>query len=87
MNIPEEVAYHQLQEDLHAAQLKMAEQEEEVARLKAELAIRPRDPDARVRELQDELDQYKLIAGGLICLPLCCRWSHSHGPIAAAMKD
>lgn len=25
--------------------------------------MRPRDPNARVVELQDELDQYKLIAG------------------------
>jgi centromeric protein E len=53
----------QLQEEVHAASLRLSEQELEIKRLKQELAMRPKDPNARVVELQDELDQYKLIAG------------------------
>lgn len=49
---------------MHAAQLRLSEQDLEISRLKSELAIRPKDPNARVVELQDELEQYKLIAGG-----------------------
>ena len=47
----------------------------EINRLKAELAIRPRDPNARVVELQDELEQYKLIAGESLCSSACWRRS------------
>lgn len=46
----------------------MSEQDIEISRLKAELAIRPKDPNARVVELQDELEQYKLIAGEFVSL-------------------
>jgi hypothetical protein len=53
----------QLQEELSAAQLKASKQEAEIAKLKAELAIRPRDPDARVVELSNEIEHFKLIAG------------------------
>lgn len=48
---------------MHAASLRLSEQDLEIQRLKKELAMRPKDPNARVMELQDELDQYKLIAG------------------------
>ena len=53
----------QLQEDLHSAQLRMADQEDEIARLGWELELRPRDVDARVAALQDEVAGLKLIAG------------------------
>jgi hypothetical protein len=55
----------QLQEEVHEAQRKIAGQEEEIVKLKAALASRPRNPDARVLELQQELQGFKLIAGEL----------------------
>ena len=48
---------------MHEAQRKIAGQEEEIKKLKAALASRPRNPDARVLELQQELQGFKLIAG------------------------
>jgi hypothetical protein len=54
----------QLQEELSAAQLKASKQEAEIAKLKAELSVRPRNPDARVVELSNEIEHFKLIAGG-----------------------
>jgi centromeric protein E len=59
----EGVADQKLQEEVHEAQRKIAGQEEEIKKLKAALASRPRNPDARVLELQQELQGYKLIAG------------------------
>ena len=56
-------AHSQLQEDLHAAQAKLSEQEDEIAYLKAELAKRPVDIDKRVEEMEDEIGQLKMIAG------------------------
>ncbi|ORX37049.1 P-loop containing nucleoside triphosphate hydrolase protein [Kockovaella imperatae] len=52
----------ELQEDLHAAQLKIADQEDEIARLGWELELRPRDVDSRVADLQEEVAGLKLIA-------------------------
>lgn len=52
-----------LQEEVHAASLRLSEQDLEINRLKKELAMRPKDPNARVVELENELDQFKLIAG------------------------
>ena len=40
----------------------MAEQEDELIRLRTELEVRPVDPDARILELQDEVAGLKLIA-------------------------
>ncbi|RSH90768.1 Kinesin-like protein kip2 [Saitozyma podzolica] len=51
-----------LQEDLHAAQLRNAEQEDEIARLRLELEARPINPDARIIELQDEIAGLRMIA-------------------------
>jgi len=48
---------------VHESQRKIAGQEEEIKKLKAALASRPRNPDARVLELQQELQGFKLIAG------------------------
>lgn len=59
----------QLQEDLHAAEMRVADQEEEITRLKAELERRPFEPEARILELQDEIDQLKMIAGMCCCYP------------------
>ena len=53
---------------MHEAQRKIAGQEEEIVKLKAALASRPRNPDARVLELQQELQGFKLIAGELLRL-------------------
>lgn len=51
-----------LREELHAAELRVSEQEEEIARLKAELEVRPLNPDQRCIELQDEVNQLRMIA-------------------------
>jgi centromeric protein E len=58
----------QLQEEVHEAQRKIAGQEEEIVKLKAALAARPRNPDARVLELQQEIQGFKLIAGTSPCM-------------------
>lgn len=51
-----------LQEELHLAELRNSELEDEVAQLKAELDIRPKDPDERVVALQQEVNQLRMIA-------------------------
>ncbi|TXT13257.1 hypothetical protein VHUM_00624 [Vanrija humicola] len=51
-----------LREELHAAELRVSQQEEEIARLKAELEVRPLNPDKRCMELQDEVNQLRMIA-------------------------
>ncbi|KAK1925901.1 P-loop containing nucleoside triphosphate hydrolase protein [Papiliotrema laurentii] len=51
-----------LQEDLHAAQLQIAKQADEITRLKSELDARPVNPDARIVQLQDEVAGLKMIA-------------------------
>lgn len=53
----------ELQESLHAAQIRMRAQEDEIAALKRELGARPKNPDKRIMELQDEVAGLKLIAG------------------------
>ncbi|TYJ58389.1 hypothetical protein B9479_000935 [Cryptococcus floricola] len=52
----------ELQEELHAEQLCRAELEDEVARLRAELATRPLEPNAHIVQLQNEVSELKLIA-------------------------
>ncbi|WVO18606.1 hypothetical protein L204_106325 [Cryptococcus depauperatus] len=52
----------ELQEELHAEQLCRAELEDEVARLKAELATRPLEPNAHIIQLQNEVCELKVIA-------------------------
>nr|XP_031858541.1 uncharacterized protein CI109_006064 [Kwoniella shandongensis]KAA5525613.1 hypothetical protein CI109_006064 [Kwoniella shandongensis] len=52
----------ELQEALHAEQLERAELEDEVARLRAELATRPLEPDAQLVQLQNEVSELRLIA-------------------------
>ncbi|WVR06672.1 hypothetical protein IAU60_003704 [Kwoniella sp. DSM 27419] len=49
-------------EELHAEQLHRAELEDEVARLKAELATRPMEPDKQIVTLQNEVSELRLIA-------------------------
>lgn len=51
-----------LQEELHESQLRISEQNEEIAALKAELDVRPLDPNKRCQELQDEVNQLRMIA-------------------------
>lgn len=51
-----------LQEELHSAELRITEQEDEIARLKAELDVRPVNPDERCLKLQDEVNQLRMIA-------------------------
>lgn len=51
-----------LQEELHLAELRNSELEDEVAQLKAELDIRPKDADERVVALQQEVNQLRMIA-------------------------
>lgn len=51
-----------LQEELHESQLRISEQDAEIAALKAELAVRPADPNKRCQELQDEVNQLRMIA-------------------------
>lgn len=53
----------ELQEDLHASELKISEMEEEVALLKRELEARPSDPDAKIMQLQHEVAGLRMIAG------------------------
>ena len=57
-----------LQEDLHAAQIRLTEQQDEIKRLRTELDFRPTDPDKRILELQEEVSGLKLIAGQLYLL-------------------
>ncbi|KAK8858917.1 hypothetical protein IAR55_003148 [Kwoniella newhampshirensis] len=52
----------ELQEALHAEQLERAELEDEVARLRAELATRPLEPNAQLVQLQNEVSELRLIA-------------------------
>ena len=58
-------ADEQLQEELHAAQSRLTQRDDEVAQLQRELARRPVDVDGRIEELQDEVGQLKMIAGML----------------------
>ncbi|WVQ84221.1 hypothetical protein IAT38_006372 [Cryptococcus sp. DSM 104549] len=51
-----------LQEELHAEQLCRAELEDEVARLRAELATRPLEPNAQIVQLQNEVSELRFIA-------------------------
>ena len=71
----------QLQEDLHAAQLTMAGQENEISALKSELDARAMDPDKRILELQREVGGLKMIAGELtrleVLLLLSVMWAPS----------
>lgn len=53
----------QLQQELHVATTKIDEQQAEIARLKEELELRPRNVDERVDELQREVAQLRVIAG------------------------
>lgn len=53
----------ELQEELHAEQLCRAELEDEVARLREELATRPLEPNAQIIQLRNENSELKLIAG------------------------
>lgn len=53
----------QLHEDLHAAELRISEQQDEVSHLRSELEARPLHPEKRILELQDEVSGLKLIAG------------------------
>lgn len=46
-----------LQEQLHIANAKLEQQTSLVAQLQADLALRPADPNQRVRELQTQVDQ------------------------------
>ncbi|KAK6907889.1 hypothetical protein I203_101890 [Kwoniella mangroviensis CBS 8507] len=52
----------ELLEELHAEQLHRAELEDEVARLKAELATRPLEPNKEIVELRNEVAELRLIA-------------------------
>ncbi|OCF39719.1 centromeric protein E [Kwoniella heveanensis CBS 569] len=52
----------ELLEELHAEQLHRAELEDEVARLKAELAMRPLEPNKQIVVLQNEVSELRLIA-------------------------
>ncbi|WVF69082.1 hypothetical protein IAT40_003856 [Kwoniella sp. CBS 6097] len=52
----------ELLEELHAEQLHRAELEDEVARLKAELATRPLEPNKQIVVLQNEVSELRLIA-------------------------
>ncbi|KAK4685751.1 hypothetical protein P7C73_g4393, partial [Tremellales sp. Uapishka_1] len=52
----------QLQENLHAAEIRSLEQQSEIQYLKAELEMRPLNPDKRIEELQDEISGLKMIA-------------------------
>ncbi|EIW67645.1 hypothetical protein TREMEDRAFT_33548, partial [Tremella mesenterica DSM 1558] len=52
----------ELQEDLHAAELKVTAQEEELHRLRMALEARPVNADQRIVELQNEISQLKMIA-------------------------
>lgn len=52
----------QLHEDLHAAELRNSEQQDEISRLRSELEARPLHPEKRIVELQDEVSGLKLIA-------------------------
>ena len=52
----------QLQEDLHAAQLKMSQQADEICRLQMELDARPSNPNEKIVQLQNEVGGLKLIA-------------------------
>lgn len=47
----------QLQQEAHVAQAKVAEQQAEIEKLKRELALRPKDVDGRIGELQLQVDQ------------------------------
>lgn len=62
----------ELQEELHAEQLCRAELEDEVARLRAELATRPLEPNAQIIQLRNENSELKLIAGEWINLETDC---------------
>ncbi len=53
----------QLQEDLHAAELRISEQQDEISRLRSELDSRPLNAEKRTVELQDEVSGLKMIAG------------------------
>ncbi|WRT66744.1 uncharacterized protein IL334_003707 [Kwoniella shivajii] len=52
----------ELLEELHAEQLHRAELEDEVARLKAELATRPVEPNKEIVQLRNEVAELRLIA-------------------------
>jgi hypothetical protein len=56
----------QLQEDLHTAELRVAEQEDEIRRLKLDLDARTTEPDPRIQELQQEVSELRMIA---------CKWT------------
>jgi hypothetical protein len=56
----------QLQEDLHTAELRVAEQEDEIRRLKLDLDARTTEPDSRIQELQQEVSELRMIA---------CKWT------------
>ena len=51
---------------MHAAELRLASQEEEITRLRMELEARPTDPHATVLKMQAEISQLKMIAGKLV---------------------
>lgn len=51
-----------LREQLHEAEMKAAEQAEEIERLKAALDARPQEPNRKIMELQDEVNQLRMIA-------------------------
>jgi hypothetical protein len=53
----------QLQESLDAAERKITQQSQEMARLRDELGARAVKPDERILALQDEVAGLKLIAG------------------------
>ena len=52
-----------LQEQLHDAQARLQDQEDEIKRLGWELELRPRNTDARIVELQDKIKGLELIEG------------------------
>jgi centromeric protein E len=57
-----ELINFQLQEDLHAAEMKVSEQTDEIYKLRMELEARPLKPNARIVELQEQVSGLQLIA-------------------------
>ncbi|BEI80502.1 hypothetical protein CcaverHIS002_0110310 [Cutaneotrichosporon cavernicola] len=51
-----------LREQLHEVEMKAQEQAEEIELLKAALDARPKEPNAKILELQDEVSQLRMIA-------------------------
>lgn len=51
-----------LREQLHEAEMRVKEQADEIELLKAALDARPKDPNSKILELQDEVNQLRMIA-------------------------